>query len=183
MGYISPWGCKESDTTEQLHFLFSVTYDGCSWWLSGKESTYQCRRHGFDPWVGKIPWRRKWQPTPVLSPGESHGRRSLVGYISPWGCKEWDMTERLHFHFQTGFQIRWWRFSCSVVSNSCNSMDCSLPGSSVHEILQTRILEWAVISFSRGYFQSRNLTPVSCIASGFFTNWAISKALRQGIKR
>ena len=44
----------------------------------------ECRRLGFGPWVGKIPWRRKWQPTPVLLPGESHGRRSLVGY-SPWG--------------------------------------------------------------------------------------------------
>ena len=46
----------------------------------------QCRRPGFDPWVGKIPWRRKWQPTPVLLPGESHGQRSLVGY-SPRGCR------------------------------------------------------------------------------------------------
>ena len=36
------------------------------WWLSGKESAYQCRRHGFYPWVGMIPWRRKWQPTPVF---------------------------------------------------------------------------------------------------------------------
>ena len=41
-------------------------------------------------------WRRKWQPTPLLLPGESHGLRSLVGY-SPWGCKELDTTERLHF--------------------------------------------------------------------------------------
>ena len=52
----------------------------------------------YDPWVGKIPWRRKWQPTPVPLPGKSHGQRSLVGY-SPWGRKESDMTERLHFHF------------------------------------------------------------------------------------
>ena len=44
------------------------------------------------------PWRRKWQPPPVFLPGKSHGRRKLVGY-SPWGCKELDMTERLHFHF------------------------------------------------------------------------------------
>ena len=43
-------------------------------------------------------WRRKWQPTPVLLPGDSHGRRSLVGYGS-WGRKESDMTEQLHFHF------------------------------------------------------------------------------------
>ena len=44
----------------------------------------QCRRHEFNPWVRKIPWRRKWQPTPVFLPGESHGQRSLAGY-SPWG--------------------------------------------------------------------------------------------------
>ena len=54
---------------------------------------------GSIPWVRKIPWRRKWQPTPILLPGKSHGWRSLVGY-SPWGRKESDMTERLHFHFQ-----------------------------------------------------------------------------------
>ena len=46
----------------------------------------------FDPWVRKIPWRRKWQPTSVLFPGKYHRRRILVGY-SPWGCKESDMTE------------------------------------------------------------------------------------------
>ena len=48
-------------------------------------------RCGFDPWVGKIPWRREWQPTPVFLPGESYGQRRLVGY-SPWGLKESDMT-------------------------------------------------------------------------------------------
>ena len=45
-----------------------------------------------DPWVGKIPCRRAWQPTPVFLPGESHGQRSLEGY-SPWGHKESDMTD------------------------------------------------------------------------------------------
>ena len=52
-------------------------------WVSGKESTCRCRRPRFYPWVRKIPWRRKWQPTPVLLPEESHGLRvpcSLVGY-------------------------------------------------------------------------------------------------------
>ena len=49
---------------------------------------------GFDLWVGKIPWRREWQPIPVFLPGEFHGWRSLVGY-SPWGHKESDKTERL----------------------------------------------------------------------------------------
>ena len=50
----------------------------------------------FVPWARKIPWKRKWQPTPVLLPGESHGRKNLVGY-SPRGRKESDTTERLHF--------------------------------------------------------------------------------------
>ena len=59
---------------------------GLPLWLSSKESTYQCRRYGFSPWVRKIPWKRKWQPTPVFLPGKSQGQRSLVGY-SPWGCK------------------------------------------------------------------------------------------------
>ena len=54
----------------------------------------QCRRPGFDPWVGKVPWRREWQPTPVFLPRESHGQRSLASY-SPWGCKELDTTEQL----------------------------------------------------------------------------------------
>ena len=47
-----------------------------------------------DPWVGKIPWRRRWQPTPVILAGEFHGQRSLAGY-SPWGRKESNMTEWL----------------------------------------------------------------------------------------
>ena len=50
---------------------------------SSKEHAYQCRRLKncrFDPWVGKIPWRGTWQPTPLFLPGESHGQRSLAGY-------------------------------------------------------------------------------------------------------
>ena len=54
------------------------------------------RRSGFNPWVGKMPWRREWQPTPVFLPGESHGRRSLVCY-SPRGRKALDMTEWLNW--------------------------------------------------------------------------------------
>ena len=66
-------------------------------WLNGKEPTCQSKknkRHSFDPWVGKIPWRRKWQPSPVFLPRKSYGQRSLVGY-SPWSRKELARTERL----------------------------------------------------------------------------------------
>ena len=61
-------------------------------WLKRWRICLECSKHRFDPWIGKIPWRRKLQPTTVFSPGESHWQRSLVGY-SPRGCKELDMTE------------------------------------------------------------------------------------------
>ena len=57
----------------------------------------RCKRHRFDSRIGKIPWRRKWQPIPVVLPGESHGQRSLVGY-SPWGHKVSDATEHVSTH-------------------------------------------------------------------------------------
>ena len=135
-GRLQSMGLLESDTTEQLHFHFSLSPIGegndnplrCSclenprdggawwaalygvaqsrtrlkrlsssssssklknelpWWLSGKETAFQCRRQGFDPLVRKIPWRRKWQSTSVSLPGKSHGQRSLEGYSSQ-GCK------------------------------------------------------------------------------------------------
>ena len=64
-------------------------------WLSGKEFTCQCRKHKryrFNPWVWKIPWSRKWQPTPVFLPGKFHGQRSMVGQ-SPKVRKELDTAE------------------------------------------------------------------------------------------
>ena len=72
---------------------------GLPWWLRRQSVCLQCGKPGFNSWVGRIPWRRKWQPTPVLLPGKSHARRILVAY-SPWGRKESDTTERLHFYFQ-----------------------------------------------------------------------------------
>ena len=72
-----------------------------------KESTCQCKRRRFDPWIGKIPWRRKWQPTPVFLPGKSHGQKSLVGY-SPWGHKESNTTERAHTHTCLDYSYCFW---------------------------------------------------------------------------
>ena len=76
------------------------------WW----KICLQCirhRRHRFDPWVRKIPWRRAWQPTPVYLPGESCGLRRLMGY-SPWGYEESDMTEATE-HAQTHLIKCWHR--------------------------------------------------------------------------
>ena len=76
------------------HLFVYLSFPGGA---NGKESICQSRRYKrcrFDPCVGKIPWRRKWQPTPVLLPGKSHGQRSMVGY-HPWGRRKSDTTEQL----------------------------------------------------------------------------------------
>ena len=66
------------------HIYFRVSQEV----LEVKNPLARCR---LDPWVGKTPLRRAWQPTPAFLPGEYHKQRSLVGY-SPWRCKEWDTT-------------------------------------------------------------------------------------------
>ena len=115
-------GVTELDTTQ-------VTQSGLPGGSEVKASAYvclQCRRPVFDSWFGKIPWRRKWQPTPVFLPGESHGQRSLVG-CSTWGCKESDMTERLHFHFH--FQVTQQRGLMEIFGiPRCQIMLCIISG-------------------------------------------------------
>ena len=95
-GLDSPWGCKESDTTERLSLSIGLII-----WVMAQqvraslvESPYQLVKNlpatqqtRFNPWVGKIPWRWERLPTPVFWPGESHG------LYSPWGSKESDTTE------------------------------------------------------------------------------------------
>ena len=101
-----------------------------------KEPACQCRRckrRGFDPWVGKIPWSTKWQPAPVFLPRKLHGQRSLAGY-SPWG-------RRVGHAAVAAKSIQ----SCPTL---CDPIDGSPPGSPVPGILQARTLEGVAISFS-----------------------------------
>ena len=73
--YFILWGCCPG------HSRIFSSIQGFAGGTSGKESTYQCRKHkshGLNPWVEKMPWSRKWRPTPVFLPGEFHGERSLV---------------------------------------------------------------------------------------------------------
>ena len=81
----------------RLYYHISCDFPGGS---DSKASAYNAGDPGSTPGLGRFPWRRKWQPTPVFLPGKSHGRRSLVGY-SPRGRKESDTTERLHSHFHS----------------------------------------------------------------------------------
>ena len=96
-----PWAiCTYSFWLEANAFtlalkLSSACFPGGNEELPDEESVCQWRRHGFDPWSRKIPWRRKWQPTPIFLPGEFQGQRNLAVY-SPWGCKESDTTKWLN---------------------------------------------------------------------------------------
>ena len=92
LAWRTPWtihGVTKSDTAEQLSFSLNIYFISIYLlprWLSSKESTCQCRRWRFNPWVGKIFWRKKWQPTPVFLSEKSHGQKSLVG-CSSYSCK------------------------------------------------------------------------------------------------
>ena len=92
--------------------LIYTSFKVLSWWLRWQRICLQCRRQikcRFDPWVGKISWRRKWQPTLVFLPGQSHGQRSLVNY-RPWNRKELNTTEQLillTFPCFKGLNITW----------------------------------------------------------------------------
>ena len=107
-------GCllKSSRPGEQLSNKQRKGFPGGA---SGKEPTCQWRRHKrcrVDPWVGKILWRRAWQPTPVFLPGESLGQRSLAGY-SPLGRKGSDMIEAT-YHAASGENIDSFVIICHV---------------------------------------------------------------------
>ena len=78
--------CESLLNLSQCLFEQSQPISGLPRWLSCKESTCQSRRHQFNPWLRKIPWRRKQQLTPAFLSGESHGQRSLLGY-SPQGLR------------------------------------------------------------------------------------------------
>ena len=81
--------------------LISFLSLGLCQWLSSKESACQCGRHrrrGFNPWIGKIPFRKTWQPTLVFLLGKSHGQRSLESQCR-WGCKELDTIEHARVQF------------------------------------------------------------------------------------
>ena len=86
--------CAEP-TGKCLVLVFMMQYlHGIPWWLSGKDFRLQYWRPRFGLWVRKIPWRRKWQPTPVFLAGKPHGQMNLVGY-SPWDRKR-DTIEQLN---------------------------------------------------------------------------------------
>ena len=98
------------------------------WWLIGKEPTCQCRRRGFDPWVRKSPWRRKWQPIPVFLPGKLHGQGSLEGY-SPgvhksvghdWATKQHQQSLKMT-DSRTSLLVQWLRLCTPSAGGWCST--------------------------------------------------------------
>ena len=81
------WSSLEPTKNQLISINSGVTKKGLLWIIRYSYHCLQCGRPGFDPWVRKILWRRKWQPTPVLLPGKSHGQRNLVGYIQSMGSQ------------------------------------------------------------------------------------------------
>ena len=125
---------KESPDPTSLNWFLDPLIQRLPWWFSGKESACTVRRHrrpGFNPWVRKIPWKRKWQPTPVFLPGKVHGQRSLVGY-SPWGFKELDTTEHTHTH--------------TVIYNT--NFSKLQPKGRFHPVTSSVYVQWAKAGFS-----------------------------------
>ena len=104
---------KKCDSINFAVFLrISCIYpEGFPGGSDGKSVCLQCGRPGFDPWVGKILWRRQWQPTPVLLPGQSHGRRSLIGYKSMGSQRvghNWATSLSLSFHPEVRVYFEKW---------------------------------------------------------------------------
>ena len=98
---VTPWTIACQDPLSMKFWATNTFTLHCMYCSSDSKDCLQCRRPGFNPRVGKFPWRREWLPTPVFLPGKSHGERSLVGY-SPRGHKELDTTEWLiHTHTHT----------------------------------------------------------------------------------
>ena len=97
---------------------------------NGEESACLCQRHkrrGFNPWLGKICWNRKWQPASVFLPGKFHGQRSLANY-TPWNCKKSDTTELLSIHTRTHclstIHSKDWQFSSRVQHTPFINLNC-----------------------------------------------------------
>jgi len=159
VGY-SPWGRKELDRTERLHFIHFILDH----------------------------WRRKWQPTPVFLPGKSHGQRRLVDR-GPWGRREsdrTDVTKHTHMRKQScHIRVHKWskrkHYLLGPMLMVFYWMTC-LPYS-WHIVYQLshqgspRVLEWVAYPFSSGYVWLRNWTSFSSLAGGFFTSWATREAL------
>ena len=122
-------------------------------WHSGEEFFCQSRRHRFDPWSGKIPWRRKWHPTPVFLPGKPQGQKSLVGSLGlqrKLDMTEWEFTSKP----QMGLE------EISPFGNKMNQTMIPSPPGSYHSVSTTiNHLHFLCVSWKFSIHFTRNEIP------------------------
>ena len=153
------WNCFFSNITSLTLKYFPGGSDG-------KSVCLQTERPRFNPWVGKVLWRRKWQPTPVLLPGKFHGLRSLVGYYS-WGHKESDITEQLHF--STAVSQKWW-YILYIASYQMGTISICIITENVTfyllvKVVSARLLHHIIFCFAVNIWETDTLRLCKCIIS------------------
>ena len=156
----SPW--------KEFILSLSCCSSGLTKWCSGKESACQrrrCKKHEFHPWVGKIPWNRKWQHTPVFLPGKFDEQRSLAGYSH----KESDVTKWLSTHTHCSFP------ETDAIFQRCLRMCCDCPGSAhQHQIhgqpgsVRTRLSSNGLLFFIRSEISATEHWPAKYTSIFFF---------------
>ena len=163
---------------------FSFSYLNCftaSIFVAQRYRIYlQCRRSGFDSWVRKISWRRKWQLTPLFLPGKSQGQRNLVGY-SPWSHKESDMTEWLNKNniFFWGVKKESKKLSrVTVLTGACACLEGVLRATgrekgrlSVDWEVRSRRLNWGKSQLSSRFLQGHLQEDENCLCWDRVSVW------------
>ena len=164
---------------QDLIFLnTSIWFSGL--WLGGKESAPQCRRCRFNPWVRKIAWRKKWQPTPVFLPGKFHGKRCLVCY-TPWSHEDLDTTANTHTHIWSArLSEMLSHFTCAVTLPvlrsiapavwTLRSRRTAARQAPLSMVSSARILERVAMFSCRGSSQPSDWIQVRLTAGRFFTS-------------
>ena len=143
----------------------STCFAGLPWGLSGQEFTCQCRRHCCDPRVGKIPWRRKWQPTPGFLPGKPHGQRSLAGY-SDGGHKIALATEQ-QWQLALLNKASYSNNICSAVTvNIYNQLWCVLSRSIMSDSVQSHGLQPTKLLYTWGFSRQEYWSGLPCPPPG-----------------
>ena len=149
---------------------------------SGEESTRQCRRcerHGFDPWVWKIPWNWKWQPSPVSCLENSHGQRNLVGY-TPQGCKESDTSARTHSDL-----LNAWIIAHRLKLAACEAAEKGRGWAAGHGVAKRRTqlcshIKWISVCEFQYCSKMRNFTLISYVFEMYCHEYYIELAKKFG---
>ena len=133
------------------------------------------RNMGLISVLGRFPWRKKWQPTPVFLAGEFHGQRSLV-CCSPWGYTELDTTEPAHSHILghcccmwafSSCHRRWPLSSCGVEASHCSSCSCCWTRALEHRLQSCSA--WALLPYGRENLPGTGIEPMSPVLAGSLT--------------